>query len=241
MRIAGEECDPTLKYLVEMQTTNNCISVGRLFGRQPRVKACAELGEKFVISEEVGQACLAASTANGWDCRTARLQLTLEVDFPTAIGNEDCLPISRVPVSYRVLSGMKQEAEEEGESNKGFTAVHAREINRDGSEGEVMEISALRMDMMEEGEKTPFYVEKFHDYNRALVLVQYLGMKALRWQPAKWVMNSLGVQGFFTFFDLMLNSARISNQLKTWPSGSLFGFSTYREAAALEEERLRNV
>jgi hypothetical protein len=44
----------------------------------------------------------------------------------------------------------------------------------------------------------------------------------------------------------MLNAARHSDppQLKTYPSGSLFGFSTYKEAARIyeesERERLRN-
>jgi hypothetical protein len=56
-------------------------------------------------------------------------------------------------------------------------------------------------------------------------------------------MSSLGLKGFFTFFDLMLNAARHSSdppQLKTYPSGSLFGYSTYEECARLEEERLLN-
>jgi hypothetical protein len=225
-----------------MQTIDNRINVGRNALKQRRVDACAKVGEEFVITPEVGQACLDAAKANGWNSSTARLQLTMEAEFPSAIGSEDCLPISWVPVTYVLVPGLKQE-EQEGETGRGFTSVHAHEVNSDGSEGAMMEISSLRMDMTETGVKETFYVEKYLDYNRGLVLVQYLGMKALRWQPAKWVMNSLGVQGFFTFFDLMLNSARISSppQLKTWPSGSLFGFSTYREAAALEEERLRNV
>jgi hypothetical protein len=141
---------------------------------------------------------------------------------------------------YTIAPGIK---EEEGESSRGFTAVHVHDTHSDGSEGEAMEISSLRMDMTASGVKETFHVEKYHDYNRGMVLVQYLGRKALRWQPAKWIMGSLGVQGFFAFFDLMLNSARVSSppQLKTWPSGSLFGFSTYREAARIyEEERLRN-
>jgi hypothetical protein len=73
------------------------------------------------------------------------------------------------------------------------------------------------------------------------VLVRYFGRESLRWQSVRWMIKGSGVEGFFTFFDMMLNAVRYADPpaLATTPSGSMFGFASYREAARLHEERKR--